>query len=84
MDGSITAGTVHQVPADLKQALLADKKSLELWETLTPLGRNEFICWTITTKKPETRANHIRRIVTEVKQGKRRPCCWAGCPHRNK
>lgn len=78
----IASGVVHDVPEDLNEALLADESALERWNDLTPLARNEWICWTITTKKLETRANHIERTVTELLAGKRRPCCWAGCMHR--
>jgi len=82
MTKNITGGVVHIVPTDLREALLSDESVTERWEDLTPLARNEWICWTITTKKPETRQNHIDRIMTELLAGKRRPCCWAGCPHR--
>jgi uncharacterized protein YdeI (YjbR/CyaY-like superfamily) len=75
-------GVVHEVPKDLRKALLADKSALERWNDLTPLARNEWICWSIATKRPETRANHIERTITELLAGKRRPCCWAGCIHR--
>ncbi len=78
----ITGGVVHDVPADMCKALLADASALERWEDLTPLARNEWICWTVTTKLPETRKNHIERTVTELTVGKRRPCCWVGCIHR--
>ena len=78
----ISGGVVHQVPEDLYEALISDKSALERWEDLTPLARNEWICWTITNKKPETRKNHIERTVTELLEGKRRPCCWMGCIHR--
>ena len=79
---TIATGVVHEVPKDLYEALISDESALERWEDLTPLGRNEWICWVITTKKPETRANHTERTVTELMKGKRRPCCWAGCAHR--
>ena len=78
----IADGVVHKVPADLRKALLSDKSALERWQDLTPLARNEWICWVITNKKPETRKNHIERTITELKEGKRRPCCWIGCIHR--
>jgi hypothetical protein len=79
---SISAGVVHELPSDLRKALIADSAALERWEDLTPLARNEWICWTVTTKKPETRKNHVERTVSELTQGKRRPCCWIGCFHR--
>ncbi len=78
----IAQGVVHTVPTDLRNALAADKKSFTIWEGLTPLSRNEWICWTISVKKEETRAHHVKRLVTELKEGKRRPCCWIGCIHR--
>lgn len=81
---SISEGTVHKLPDDMRKALLADKSALELWEDITPLARNEWICWTITTKKPETRKSHVDRTVTQLLQGKRRPCCWVGCLHRTR
>ena len=78
----IATGVVHAVPSDLRKALLDDESALERWEDLTSLSRNEWICWTISTKKPETRSNHIERTITELLEGVRRPCCWVGCIHR--
>jgi uncharacterized protein YdeI (YjbR/CyaY-like superfamily) len=78
----VSGGVVHDLPSDLRSALASDESALERWEDLTPLARNEWICWTISNKKLETRKNHIERTVTELLQGKRRPCCWMGCLHR--
>src|ERR1700739_785884 len=78
----ISEGVVHRLPADLRKALEADKKASVLWEDITPLARNEWICWTISPKKPDTRANHVKRVISELKEGMRRPCCWLGCTHR--
>jgi uncharacterized protein YdeI (YjbR/CyaY-like superfamily) len=78
----IATGVVHEVPSDLRKALLADESALERWDDLTPLARNEWICWVISPKTPETRAHHVDRVVTELLQGMRRPCCWIGCRHR--
>ena len=83
MKKAIASGVVHKLPADLRKALTSDESALERWEDLTPLARNEWICWIITNKKPETRKNHIERTITELLEGVRRPCCWAGCPHRS-
>lgn len=52
---TITGGVVHEIPKDLREALLADQSALERWEDLTPLARNEWICWNITVKQPKTR-----------------------------
>lgn len=78
----ISTGVVHDLPDDLKQALLASPEALAKWEDITPLARNEWICWTTSVKKQETRDEHVRRVVEELIGGKRRPCCWAGCLHR--
>ena len=80
----IATGVVHHVPADLRETLTADKAALTLWEELTPLSRNEWICWVEDAKKPETRRSRIDRVRTELIEGKHRPCCWPGCPHRLK
>lgn len=72
----------HKMPADLKKALLADKKVLSLWLNITPLAQNEFICWVENAKQIDTRKKRIRRTCEELLEGKRRPCCWVGCIHR--
>jgi len=79
---SIASGVVHKIPADLRKALNSDMDMLTKWNDLTPLSRNEWICWITSVKLPETRAHHIKRVCLELKEGKHRPCCWPGCPHR--
>lgn len=78
----IPGGTVHTLPADLRKALASHPKALTAWEDITPLARNEWICWTTTVRQALTRKNHIDRTVTELMEGQRRPCCWIGCIHR--
>lgn len=78
----ISGGVAHNIPADLKKALSADPKLLTIWESLTPLARNEWICWAISVKREDTRAQHIERLCNELNEGMRRPCCWYGCIHR--
>jgi len=75
-------GTIHEAPDDLQAAVMADSKALALWEGLTPLGRNEFICWVEDAKQPKTRQRRIQRTCEELLEGKKRPCCWVGCIHR--
>lgn len=79
---NISGGVVHKVPVDLRAALTADSKALSIWEDLTPLARNEWICWVTFVKKSETRKEHVERTIKELKEGMRRPCCWIGCIHR--
>lgn len=72
----------HTLPADLKKILTSDSVALKKWEDITPMARNEWICWVISVKKSQTRKQHVQRVRTELKEGKRRPCCWVGCRHR--
>jgi uncharacterized protein YdeI (YjbR/CyaY-like superfamily) len=79
---TLATGVVHRVPKDLKEALTSAPEIRDAWNDLTPLARNEWICWVTSPKKPETRQKHIERVREELLEGKRRPCCWPGCPHR--
>ena len=58
----ISGGVVHALPTDLRKALASDAKALAAWEDITPLARNEWICWTISVKKDETRQQHVERV----------------------
>ena len=75
-------GTIHDAPDDLQAALRSEPELLALWKSLTPLGRNEFICWVEDAKQVKTRQRRIVRTIEELLEGKRRPCCWSGCIHR--
>lgn len=82
MSGKISTGTVHTLPADLQKALRSSPKALQTWEDTTPLARNEWICWVISGKKAETRNIRIKKALSKLRGGMRRPCCWVGCIHR--
>lgn len=77
-----TKGALHTMPADLQKALTTDWKARATWEDITPLAHNEWICWVTSGKKSETRGIRIQKALSKLKGGMRRPCCWAGCPHR--
>jgi hypothetical protein len=79
---TLAGGTVHTVPSDLRKALASDTVARAAWEGLTPLSRNEWICWVTFVKKAKTRKEHVERAIRELKEGVRRPCCWIGCTHR--
>ncbi|OGL66436.1 hypothetical protein A2856_01955 [Candidatus Uhrbacteria bacterium RIFCSPHIGHO2_01_FULL_63_20] len=79
---TLSPGVVHGVPADLRKALASAPAASAAWEDISPLARNEWICWVESCKKAETRSFRIERTRAELMGGKRRPCCWAGCPHR--
>lgn len=72
----------HDTPDDLAAALDRNGDLRAKWDELTDLGRNEWICWMTSVKRQETRDKHLERLQEEVLGGKRRPCCWPGCPHR--
>lgn len=81
-DAKKNTGALHRAPADLRAFLAANPNIAKIWDTLTPLARNEWICYVTIVKKAETRADHLRRLGEDLRAGKRRPCCWPGCPHR--
>jgi uncharacterized protein YdeI (YjbR/CyaY-like superfamily) len=78
----IAGGVVHDLPGDLEEALKRNLDALGTWEDITPLARNEWICWIQSPKKAETRRKRIDWGCSNLADGKRRPCCWPGCPHR--
>jgi uncharacterized protein YdeI (YjbR/CyaY-like superfamily) len=78
----LTTDKMHTLPADMKKVLTSNAHILLKWKGLTPIQRNEWICWTTIVKKPETRAKHIERMMSQLQEGTRQPCCWPGCPHR--
>ncbi len=82
MGKALPGGVVHKVPKDLRAVLVSDAQALAAWTGLTPLARNEWICWILSAKKQETRVRKIERIGNDLVDGKRRPCCWPGCKHR--
>jgi Bacteriocin-protection, YdeI or OmpD-Associated len=82
MTKGISGGLVHKLPADLIKALTQTREIASLWESLTPIARNEFICWVEDARQEKTRARRIGRAVEELLEGQKRPCCWVGCIHR--
>ena len=80
----VPGGVVHKLPGDLRKALVANPTALDAWKDITPLARNEFICWVEDAKQEMTRERRIRRTQEELEEGQRRPCCWPGCKHRER
>ena len=73
---------MHKLSADFKQAILNTPKAKKVWDSITPLAKNEWVCWVTSGKKAETRNIRIQKGLSKLSDGMRRPCCWAGCPHR--
>ena len=83
MTSDFLHGTVHRANDDMRAAIQSDPETFSLWQGLTPLGRNEFICWVQDARQHTTRERRLRRTVEELRAGRKRPCCWAGCIHRD-
>ena len=75
-------GTIHKLPADFRKAIEFDATAKSLWADITPLARNEWICWVISAKQEATRKRRIEVGIDKMQGGMRRPCCWPGCPRR--
>lgn len=80
----VAVGVVHPLPEDLRAALTAHADLLAAWNDLTPLARNEYICWVEDAKQRATRQRRIDRTCEQLASGQRRPCCWPGCAHRER
>jgi bacteriocin resistance YdeI/OmpD-like protein len=65
----VPGGVVHKLPSDLRKALSANPAALEAWKDITPLARNEFICWVEDAKQKMTRERRIRRTQEELEEG---------------
>jgi len=65
---AISGGVVAYSPVDLRRVLMANPKVLAAWEDLTPLARNEWICWVLGPKKAETRSQQSA-IAIELLEG---------------
>src|SRR4051794_27442638 len=55
----VPGGVVHKLPVDLRDALIANTSALGAWKDITPLARNEFICWVEDAKQTTTRERRI-------------------------
>jgi uncharacterized protein YdeI (YjbR/CyaY-like superfamily) len=73
---------MHTMPTNLQKVLDSSAELKTAWDKITPLARNEWICWVTIVKQEKTRLEHLERIKIELLEGKKRPCCWPGCPHR--
>lgn len=79
----IKGGTVHEITIELKILLESQEDLIQIWNNLTPLSRNEWICWVSSARKAETRRKRLLRLESDLIAGFKRPCCWPGCPHHN-
>jgi hypothetical protein len=63
---------VIATPADLEQALRANRLAAELFETMTYSQRKEYIDWINHAKQALTRTNRIAKAVDMLAAGKKR------------
>lgn len=82
MASNLAGGVVHKMPDDFRKAISSDSKVTAVWSDITPLARNEWICWVTSAKQDKTRVRRIEVGLDKMRKGMRRPCCWEGCPHR--
>lgn len=81
--GGLSPSIFHEIPSDLQEALLAHPEAAEAWNAgITAIARNEWTCWVEDAKQQVTREKRITRAVSDLSDGKKRPCCWPGCIHR--
>ena len=62
---------LHKVPKDLQEVLKSNHDVFQLWNRLTPLARNEWVCWVTMVKKDETRQEHFGRVALIVGQAQK-------------
>ena len=75
---------MHKLPVDLRSALIGNQTALDAWKDITPLARNEFICWVEDAKQEATRQRRIRRTQEELEDGHASTLLLAGCSHRER
>ena len=81
---TVPGGVVHELPTDLRKALIANATALDAWQDITPLARNEFICWVEDARQDVTRERRIRRTKEELEDGQQQGRRWPGCSHRER
>ena len=65
------------VPPDLRKSLSdAPRELRELWQTITPMARWEWVRWVNATKNADTRKRRVEVSISKMSHGKRRPCCF--------
>ena len=65
----VSGGVAHDLPRDLRKVLTSNPKALAAWEDLTPLARNEWICWSISVKNQRRDENTLNGYAHSSKKG---------------
>jgi len=64
------------IPADMLKGLKGDPEGYAIWQSVTPMARWDWIRWVRATNNPDTRAKHVDVMLSKLKHGIRRPCCF--------
>jgi len=65
-----------EIPADLNKALATDTQASALWVKITPMARWDWLRWIRSTNNRETRSHRIEVVMSKLRSGERRPCCF--------
>jgi hypothetical protein len=64
------------IPKDFQTALADAPDISELWKSITPMARWEWVRWINATKNSQTRERRVEVSISKLRSGKRRPCCF--------
>jgi len=64
------------IPEDFQSALADAPDISELWNSITPTARWEWVRWINATKNLQTRERRVEVGISKLRSGKRRPCCF--------
>lgn len=65
-----------ELPKDFRTALTDAPDISELWTSITPMARWEWVRWINSTKNLQTRERRVEVGISKLRSGKRRPCCF--------
>ena len=64
------------IPEDFQAALADAPDVFELWKSITPMARWEWVRWINATRNLQTRERRVGIGISKLRSGKRRPCCF--------
>jgi len=70
---------VLETPAELTQALKANKQAAKVFAAFSPSCKREYIEWIAEAKRPETRDKRITQAIEWIAEGKQRNWKYQNC-----
>jgi hypothetical protein len=64
------------IPEDFRTALADAPDIFEVWKSITPMARWEWVRWINATNNLQTRERRVEVGISKLRSGKRRPCCF--------